>query len=144
MNNPLQNPHEYEKFIYALAILFPSIRTSTLRYISQGAKLGKVKGEIFFDYGFRIVVREILDYDQTFPIIDDYGYEIWRDDEKLFWYDPQPHPNDKSLANNHPHHKHIPPDIKHHRIPALQMSFTQSNLPALIQEIEDLIRNVSM
>lgn len=39
----------------------------------------------------------------------------------------------------HPHHKHIDPDIKHHRIPAPNMSFTQPNLAALIQEIEKLI-----
>ncbi len=39
-----------------------------------------------------------------------------------------------------PHHKHIPPDIKHHRILASNMSFTQANLPALIQEVEELIK----
>ena len=32
----------------------------------------------------------------------------------------------------------IPPDIKHHRIPAPNMSLTQPNLPALIQEIEEV------
>ncbi len=37
-----------------------------------------------------------------------------------------------------PHHKHTPPDIKHHRIPAPNMSFTQPNLPALIQEIDEV------
>ncbi len=36
----------------------------------------------------------------------------------------------------HPHHKHILPDIKHHRIPAPDLSFTRPNLPFLIQEIE--------
>ncbi len=35
-----------------------------------------------------------------------------------------------------PHHKHIPPDIKHHRIPAPGLSFQQPNLPFLIEEIE--------
>ena len=39
-----------------------------------------------------------------------------------------------------PHHKHILPDIKHHRIPAPDMSFTQPNLPALIREIEELLK----
>lgn len=32
------------------------------------------------------------------------------------------------------------PDIKHHRLPASDMSFTQPNLPALIREIEELLR----
>jgi hypothetical protein len=31
------------------------------------------------------------------------------------------------------------PDIKHHRIPAPNMSFTQPNLSALIREIEELL-----
>ena len=35
-----------------------------------------------------------------------------------------------------PHHKHIPPNIKHHRIPAPNLSFTCPNLPFLIEEIE--------
>jgi hypothetical protein len=41
----------------------------------------------------------------------------------LFWYDDFPHPNDKSLTTTYPHHKHMPPDIKHHRIPAGELSF---------------------
>jgi hypothetical protein len=47
-----------------------------------------------------------------------------------------PHPTDPTLASTHPHHKHIPPDIKHHRIPAPDLSFTVPNLPLLIHEIE--------
>jgi hypothetical protein len=33
----------------------------------------------------------------------------------------------------------VPLNIKHNRIPAPGMSFTQPNLPMLIQEIEDTI-----
>ena len=44
--------------------------------------------------------------------------------------------NDPTLQSTYPHHKHIPPDIKHHRIPAPEMSFTRPNLPFLIEEIE--------
>ena len=55
--------------------------------------------------------------------------------EKLYWYDSFPHPNDPSLAATDPHHKHIPPDIKHYRIPAPELSFTRPNLPFLITEI---------
>jgi hypothetical protein len=50
-------------------------------------------------------------------------------------YDPQPHPDDPNLASTHPHHKHIPPDIKRHRVPAPDISFQQPNLPFLIEEI---------
>ena len=41
-----------------------------------------------------------------------------------------------------PHHKHIPPNIKHHRIPAPNLSFTRPNLPFLIGEIEQEILGV--
>ena len=68
-----------------------------------------------------------------------YGYEIWHGEQKLFWYDSQPHPDDAALAESEPHHKHIPPDIKHHRVPAPELSFTRPNLPILIQEIEQLV-----
>src|SRR3990172_8239243 len=57
-------------------------------------------------------------------------------DSSLFTDDCQPNPNDPALASTMPHHKHIPPDIKHNRIPAPQMSFDRPNLPAVIQEIE--------
>jgi hypothetical protein len=40
----------------------------------------------------------------------------------------------------HPHHKHIPPNVRHHRIPAPELSFTEPNLPFLIQEIEQLLK----
>jgi len=42
------------------------------------------------------------------------------------------------LTSTHPHHKHLPPDIKRHRVPAPEMSYVQPNLPALIREIEAL------
>ncbi len=46
------------------------------------------------------------------------------------------------LQSTHPHHKHIPPDLKHHRVPAPDMSFVQPNLPVLIREIEVLLSEI--
>jgi hypothetical protein len=43
---------------------------------------------------------------------------------------------DESLKATHPHHKHIHPDIKHHRVPAEGLSFDHPNLDLIIQEIE--------
>jgi len=82
---------------------------------------------------------EQLSIDTRSVVIDFYGYELWQNSNKFAWYDPQPHPNNPALTSTHPHHKHILPDIKHNRIPASEMSFTQPNLPALIREIEALI-----
>ena len=36
----------------------------------------------------------------------------------------------------------IQPDIKHNRVPASEMSFTQPNLPILIREIEGLVKGI--
>jgi hypothetical protein len=66
------------------------------------------------------------------------GYEVYRGSERLYWYDDFPHPHDAGLASTFSHHKHVPPDIKHHRVPAPGMSFTQPNLPVLIGEVEEL------
>jgi len=51
-----------------------------------------------------------------------------------------PHPDVPELQSTHPHHKHIPPEIKQHRIPAPEMSSTRPNLPVLIREIEALLK----
>ena len=81
-------------------------------------------------------MHEELDFDVA--LIAAYGYEVYRGAERLFWYDDFPHPEDPSLASTFPHHKHVPPDIRHHRVPAPNMSFNRPNLPGLIAEIEAL------
>jgi len=45
-----------------------------------------------------------------------------------------------TLASTFPHHKHVAPDIRSHRIPALGMSFARPNLAVIIQEIEGLLK----
>jgi hypothetical protein len=139
MNNPLRTATDYELFLYTLMDQFPSIQRSTLVFIRRGGSLGRVSGELFFAHGIRIVVRERILYDRLPALIDWYGYEVWHKDDKLFWYDSQPHPDEPSLQSTHPHHKHIPPDIKHHRIPAPGLSFTAPNLPQLVVEVETLL-----
>jgi hypothetical protein len=137
--NPLRSLEDYELFIYSLVERFPSVHRSTLVCARRGATLARVAGEVHFDQGIRLVVRERLIFDRLPPLIESYGYEVWRGEEKLYWYDSQPHPDEPRLKSTHPHHKHIPPDIKHHRIPAPEMSFERPNLPTLIGEIEELI-----
>jgi len=110
-------------------------------FIRLGATLARVTGELYFDQGVRVVVRERVLYHRLPAVIDWYGYEVWQGEKKLYWYDSQPHPNDPALQSTHPHHKHIPPDVKHHRIPAPEMSFTRPNLPVLIREIEALLNH---
>ena len=139
MSNPFRTPEDYELFLYGLAEQFPLIRRSTLTFVRRGVSLARVAGELYFAHDLRLVVRERVVYDRLPAVLDAYGYEVWRGDEKLYWYDSQPHPDDLHLQSTHPHHKHVPPDLKHHRIPAPALSFTQPNLPALIEEIRLLI-----
>ncbi len=143
MTNPLRTPEDYELFLYTLVEQFPSVRRSTVAFIRRGAALARVTGELYFDHDVRLAVRERILYHHLPAVIDWYGYEVWHGDEKLYWYDSQPHPHDPDLQNTHPHHKHVPPDIKHNRIPAPDMSFTRPNLPFLIREIEDLIEELA-
>jgi hypothetical protein len=119
---------------------FPVVQRSTIVFIRRGGSLGRVSGELYFEHGYRIVIRERILYDRLPAVIDWYGYEIWRNVEKLYWYDSQPHPDELALQSSYPHHKHIPPDIKHNRIPAPAMSFIEPNLPVLIAEVEGLIQ----
>jgi hypothetical protein len=136
MNNPLRTADDYELFIYEIKDRFPSVRRSTLTFVRRGSSLGRVAGELHFDRDIRLVVRERIVYDRQPAVIDSYGYEVWKGSEKLYWYDSQPHPNEQILKSTHPHHKHVHPDMKHHRVPAPLMSFSSPNLPELIREID--------
>ena len=145
MTHPLRTDSDYELFLYSLVNLFPTVQRSTSVFARLGAALGRVTGELFFAQGVRLVARERILYQRLPAVIDWYGYEIWRNEEKLYWYDSQPHPDEPTLQSTHPHHKHVPPDIKHNRAqraPAAPgMSFTEPNLPKLIAEIEALIQS---
>ena len=140
MTNPLRTSEDYEVFLYTLAEQFSSIRRSTLRFVRRGASLARVIGELHFDYNIRMVVRERLVFDCFPAIIDWYGYEVWQNEDKLYWYDSQPHPDVPTLQSTNPHHKHIPPNPKHNRIPTSDMNFNKPNLPFLIREIEILMQ----
>jgi hypothetical protein len=43
-----------------------------------------------------------------------------------------------SLASTFPHHQHLPPDIRHHRVPAPELSFSAPNLPFLLRTLAKL------
>lgn len=147
---------QYEHLVYTLPASYPSIRLSTLVLTPPGLDTARLTGLVAFDDDVVLCVYELLNFQQG--LIETYRYEVSRCDppftespppeaaeycragylgkEKLYWYDSWPHPNDPTLAATHPHHKHILPDIKHHRVAAPKRSFSQPNLPFLIKEIE--------
>jgi hypothetical protein len=133
--SPFQSLRDYELFVYTLPQRFPQIVRSTLTVIQRGRLFAELTGEIALPNGHRLAVYERLTWDTGPLTIEGYSYEVWRGSNKLYWYDSQPHPDDPALAVTSPHHKHIPPDIKHHRIPAPDLGFAEPNLPFLIREI---------
>jgi hypothetical protein len=133
-DNPLKSLSDYCRFVAEL-LGQPNVKSSTVVVWSDSPYTSVAEGEVMFSNGLRLRMREEVDLDAG--LIISYGYEVYRGEERLYWYDDFPHPNDPTLALTHPHHKHIPPDIKHNRIPAPTMSFTRPNLPALIYEIEE-------
>lgn len=125
---------DYSRFVAEL-LHRPTVVRSTVRVWSDSPYTGIAEGEVFFSNGIRLRLREELDFDAG--IITSYGYEVYRGLERLYWYDDFPHPKDPNLASTFPHHKHVPPDIKHNRISAPEISFNRPNLPVLIREIEE-------
>lgn len=124
----------YEHFIYTLPQRYSLIRNSTLVLIPHGAAFAELAGVLLFAQDIRLTVWEDIDFDEQ--VIQGYSYAVSRSEERLYWYDPQPHPHHPALASTHPHHKHIPPNIKRNRIPAPGLSFSKPNLVYLIEEIE--------
>ena len=150
---------QYEHLIYTLPSRYPSICMSTLVLVPPNLDAARLTGLLALGADLVLCVYEVLDFQEG--LITAYRYEVSRcqppfvekplpeastyclahypHKQKLYWYDSWPHPNDPALATTHPHHKHILPDIKHHRVPAPELSFTKPNLPFLLEEIEQLL-----
>jgi hypothetical protein len=136
-DNPIGSLADYSRFVTEL-LHRSTVEKSTIVIWSASPYTGTAEGEVFFKHGFKLRMREELDFADE--LITSYGYEVYRNQEKLYWYDDFPHPTDPSLAETHPHHKHMPPDIKRNRIPAPGISFSKPNLPFIVQEIEKAIQ----
>ena len=132
---------DYSYFVYTIPDRFPSVERSTLVLKPMGSSIGELEGRLTFPADIALRAYEVIDFEKG--IITYYSYTVYRGGERLYWYDPQPHPDDPTLASTHPHHKHIPPDIKHNRIPAPGLSFDHPNLSILIHEVEETLLNSS-
>jgi hypothetical protein len=137
--NPLGSLHRYSRFVAEL-LDRPDVLHSALKVWSDNPYTGIAGGEVVFSQGLLLRVREELDFDDA--RITSYGYEVYLNGVKLFWYDDFPHPEDVSLAVTFPHHKHVPPEIKRHRVPAREISFTRPNLPFLVEEVATQVETI--
>lgn len=122
----------YEQFIYSLPATHPEIQSSTLRLYPHSPTTCFVRGSIWFRNGLELRVFEYLDFSDGELL--DYSYTVFQGEERIRWYDPQPHPETPELASTFPHHRHEPPDIRHNRRPAPGISFQAPNLPTLIAD----------
>jgi hypothetical protein len=133
--NAFRSLPEYEHLLYTLQDRHAAVIASTLIIVRRGPGVAIVSGEVHVAGGRRLTVREVLTWDSGRVSIRSYGYEAWQGGEKIYWYDSQPHPNEPELASTAPHHKHISPDIKRHRVRAPELSFAAPNIPFLIDEL---------
>lgn len=70
MSEPFRAAEDYELFLYSLPERFPTIRRSTLTFVRLGASLARIAGELYFDDGFRVVVRERFVYHRLPAVLD--------------------------------------------------------------------------
>ena len=127
---------DYESLLYSLTERHPEVASSSLRLYTNSATTAFVRGSVHFHNGLELRVFEYLDL--TDGELLDYNYTVLRGEDRVRWYDAQPHPELPELASTFPHHRHEPPDIKRNRRPAPGITFHATNLPALIADCIEL------
>ena len=139
MSGELNTYGDYARLIFFLLADCSAVESHTVAVYTTSQTIGITRGQVVFRSGHALRVFEQIDF--VAHRILRYFYELTYEGESLWWYDSMPHPNVPELQSTHPHHKHVPPDIKHHRVAAPNLSFIQANLPGLIHEIEELIED---
>jgi hypothetical protein len=69
------------------------------------------------------------------------GQDSYRAGEKVCWYDAWEHPEIPGLAPTFPHHKHVPPNLRDHRVPAPGISFQSPNLDVVLRPSGKIRKN---
>jgi Family of unknown function (DUF6516) len=133
MSAPLDDIASYSAFVYTLADRHVLVSNASLALVPIGATLAKLEGRIECQGGICIDVWELIDFAST--RIRSYSYEVYRSGEKICWYDSWEHPELPELASTFPHHRHIPPNLRDHRVPAPGISFESPNLDTVLQDI---------
>ena len=65
---------DYEAFVYSLADRYPAILRAALVVIPRGRGVAEIVGEIEFEEGVRLGMREYLRFDLGLPLILQYSY----------------------------------------------------------------------
>jgi hypothetical protein len=133
MSAPLDSIVLYSAFVYALAQRHPSVTSSMLTLVPVGATLGRLEGRVECENQIHLEIWELIDF--AARRIRTYSYEVYRDGQKICWYDSWEHPEIPTLASTFPHHKHILPNLRDNRVPAPGISFESPNLDVVLNDV---------
>jgi hypothetical protein len=133
MSAPLDDLASYSAHVYSLRERHSFITGSTLTLAPVGATLAKLEGSIECQGGIRVEVWELIDF--AARRIRTYSYEVYRAGEKVCWYDAWPHPEIPELAATFPHHQHVLPNLRDHRVTAPGISFASPNLDVVLADV---------
>jgi uncharacterized protein DUF6516 len=133
MSAPLDDIASYSAFVYGLTDRHSFVTNSTLTLAPIGATLAKLEGRIECRDGIHLEIWELIDF--AARRIRTYSYEVYLRNEKICWFDAWEHPEIPELAFTFPHHKHILPDLRNHRVPAPGISFEGSNLDVVLEDV---------
>jgi len=133
MSSPLDDIASYSAFVYALQERHPFVTGPTLVLAPIGATLAKLDGRIECQGAIHLEVWELIDFASR--RIRTYSYEVYREGEKVCWYDAWEHPEIPALASTFPHHRHIPPNLRDHRVPAPGIGFESPNLDVVLENV---------
>lgn len=133
MSAPLNDIASYSAWVYALAERHPFVIHSTLALAPVGATLAKLEGHIECQGGIQVEAWELVDF--AARRIRTYSYEVYRHGEKVGWYDAWEHPEIPALASTFPHHKHVPPNLRDHRVAAPGIQFDAPNLDTVLEDV---------
>lgn len=136
----IESTLEFESYVTGIEQKYREIKVAKLVFENLGNTLGVLNGEIEFDNEIKLTISERIDFSDD--SLASYRYEVYQGKDILYWYDPQPHPDDPAIAITFPHHKHIHPAIKHHRVPAPGLEFNHNNITNLPFLIEEIINNL--
>jgi hypothetical protein len=133
MSAPLDDIAAYSTWVYSLAERHPFVNQSTLALAPVGATLAKLEGHIECPAGIRVEAWELIDF--AVRRIRTYSYEVYRRGEKICWHDAWEHPEIPALAPTFPHHKHILPNLRDHRVAAPGIRFDAPNLGIVLEDV---------
>lgn len=133
MSAPLDDIASYSAFVYALQARFQFVTHSTLTLAPIGAALAKLEGRIECQHGIHLEIFELIDF--TARRIRTYSYEVYRNGEKVCWYDAWEHPEIPELKATFPHHKHALPNLRDNRVSAPGISFASPNLDVVLSDV---------